>query len=391
MKALFLSDQHALTAGGGGQQQCTREYVEVLRRAGFDLVDVLFSTDRALPTRLRRRLLRVPYADIVPKEFFSRVLAAVAEHRPEFVFCNLYNLIPLGPRLRERLPRATKVVLLSHGLASVDEVHAGRIASQPDRLTPLPPVDPARVGRMLALEADALPSFDHVFCLAPFEVEICRWLGARSVSWCPRVLESTALIDWNPTGDRVGIIGTLDHPPNLDGVEQFCAALSAAGPGRLRLRLITRSSQIAAALKKRHAFVDDLGPLERRDAVEAEAGTWSAFVHPVFCFAMGCSTKVATGLSWGLPVLTTAAGLRGYVWKDGRIPTATTAAELAALAIEVMDTNKAAIVRGEALRIARSGPSVTDVAMQVRGDLNLGSKSSGQRVSSQRETVGGRS
>ena len=371
MKALFLSHEHALTPGGGGQQQCTREYYELLRAAGFELTDVTFATDRALRTRLRRKLRPAPYANLIPEEFFSRVAAVVREEKPEFVFCNLYNFVPFGPRLRKELPPETKLVLLSHGLASVDVVHAGRIVRHGVGATHLPRVSDNWMGHMMRVESEGLPAFDHVFCLAAFEVEICRWLGARSVSWLSRTLRTDGCLAWKPRGDRIGIVGTLDHPPNLEGVELFCAALKAAGPGKLRLRVVTHSRAVASDMVERYPFVDYLGPMVAPSAVEAEVATWSAFVHPIFCYAMGCSTKVATGLNWGLPLLTTVAGLRGYAWKQGDLPLLNSPADLARAALTALDPARANALREEVLKAVRSAPTLPELATQIRRDLGL--------------------
>ena len=371
MKALFLSHQHALDGGGGGQQQCSREYQQVLRSAGFDLLDVTFDTDRTWRTRLRRKFRPEPYANLIPQDFLARVDVALREHNPSFVFCNLYNFIPLGPVLREMMPKTTKLVILSHGLASVDEVHASRIAREPFAAMHLPKVSDSWIGRMIQSEARGLPAFDHVFCLAEFEVEICRWLGARSVSWWPRTLSAEHFLPWKPKGDRIGIVGTLDHPPNLEGVELFCAALHSLEIGPLRLRLVTRSRKIATDLQSRYPFVDVLGPLEEREAVKAEASTWNAFIHPIFCHAMGCSTKVATGLEWGLPVLTSTAGLRGYECHDGALPTFNNPVDLAGAAIEMLDIVRATEARREILNTVRLSASLADVAGRMRADLGL--------------------
>ncbi len=371
MNALFLSHQHALSPGGGGQQLCSREYHATLADAGFNLVNVTFQTDRAPLTRLRRKFFRAPYANLIPAEFFSRVADSTREHQPAFVFCNLYELIPYGAQLRQLLPPGAKLVLLSHGLASVDEVHAARIARQGLGARHLRQVSEAWLGQMLRAESEGLPAFDHVFCLAAFEVEICKWLGANSASWLPRTIPTDRCLTWQPAGDRVGIVGTLDHPPNLEGVELFCAALSAVGPGKLRLRIVSRSDAVVSDLAARYSFVDNLGPLDKSGAVEAEASSWNAFLHPIFCHAMGCSTKVATGLSWGLPVLTSAAGLRGYVWKEGRLPCFETPADFARAALDILNLDCAIRQHHEVLKIVQSTPDISGVARQVKASLNL--------------------
>src|SRR4029077_3969395 len=142
-----------------------------------------------------------------------------------------------------------------------DGVHTSRIARiYPDQV---PNISETAIGEMLSTEARGLPEFDHVFCLASFEAEICRWLGAQSVSWLPRRLDGSQLLEWNPISDRIGCVGTFDHPPNFEGIELFCAALAKLGPGSLRLRLISRSKRAIASLQSRYTFVEDLGVLER--------------------------------------------------------------------------------------------------------------------------------
>ena len=371
LKALFLSHSEALAPGGGGQQQCTREYRDTLRMAGFDFSDVTFKTDRKLLTRLHRKLSPAPYADLIPDEFVSRAAAAARAERPAFVFCNLHDFIAVAPVLRKQLPCGTKLVLLSHGLASVDDVHAARIAGQGIGTGRLAQIPPEWLARRIMAESAGLPAFDHVFCLAPFETGVCRWLGARSVSWLPRTLRAGNSLSWKPTGNRAGIVGTLDHPPNLEGVELVCNALRAIGPGKLRLRVVTHSHGIGADLAARYEFVDYLGSLLEPGAVEEEAATWSAFVHPIFCHAMGCSTKVATGLGWGLPVITTAAGLRGYSWRQGEIGASDSPGDLARAVLAALDPARAIQLREEAAKVVRSAPTLHEVAAQMRLDLGL--------------------
>lgn len=369
MKTLLLSHEHALSVGGGGQQQCSREYFAVLQAAGCDIVPLTYRTDRHWATRLQRKFCPGAYVPTIPETFFARVERAVAKERPSMVLCNLNDFIAVAPRLRKHLAPDVKMVLLSHGLVSVDEVHKGRIARCKRWGHHLPPVDDRRLGGALRVEAEGLPAFDHVFCLAEFEVGICRWLGAKSVSWWPRTLPQDELLDWRPVGDRVGIVGTLDHPPNLEGVFLLCEALAACGAGSLRLRLVTRSSGVAADLAAKFPFVESLGPLEDASAVRKEAATWSAFLHPIFCHAMGCSTKVATGLGWGLPVVTSTAGLRGYRWREGGAALADSPEEMAAGVVALLDRDAARQQREETLRALRSAPTLEEVAADFRDVL----------------------
>jgi hypothetical protein len=371
VKSLFLSHQHALTAGGGGQQYCTREYHQTFEAAGFQLLDVTFDTDRSLKTRLRRKLRPTVYANLVPATYLTQIAKAINKQQPAFIFCNTYDLIPFARSLKNQVSSQTRLVLLSHGLASVDAIHTTRVDHNGNGVDygHLRRIPERWMGKMMHVEAESLPYFDHVFCLASFEVEICRWLGARSASWLPRTIPANQFLAWNPTGDRIGCVGTFDHPPNMDGLVRFCQALETLGSKRLRLRLVTRSRAIAMDLRARYSFVDDLGSLEDTDALKAEAATWSAFVHPIFCYAMGCSTKIAIAFSWGLPVLTTAAGLRGYTWREGQVPVFDSPSIMGNAALAALTSSYASGIRNEVVKAARSAPSRKDIVAQIRRDL----------------------
>jgi hypothetical protein len=260
-----------------------------------------------------RKLAPSRYPKLIPEEFWKRVQQVASEVRPEFVFCNFGNFIPVATRLRQMMPKGVKLVLLSHGLASVDDLHRDRVAATSSfGKVHLKRLGPGLLGSALLTERKGLPIFDHVFCLAEFEVPINRWLGAHSVSWWPRTRPADQPVDWQPTGEFVGLLGTLDHPPNLEGIHLFCRALADRAGNGPKVRIVTRSSKVGEELAQAYAFVDHLGSLEDHAVLRSEVSRWNAFVHPIFCHAMGCSTKVAIGLGWGLPVLTSAAGVRGY-------------------------------------------------------------------------------
>lgn len=369
MKALFLSHKDHLSDGGGGNQICTREYRDVLYAAGCELQIMTHGTDRNPATRLKRKIFHDLYPKLIPGEFLARVREACQRKSPEFVFCNFSNYLPLAAQLRAILPAQTRLILLSHGLVSVDDAHRDRIAGALYAKAHLRRLGPRLIGNAISTEMKGLPIFDHVFCLAEFEVSICRWLGARSVSWWPRTIPRGRELNWKPTGGRIGLVGTLDHPPNLEGVFLFCEALAKKGSPVPRLRLVTRSRAVAADLRKRYHFVDDLGPMENPAQLEAEAATWSAYIHPIFCWAMGCSTKLATGIGWGLPVLTTEAGIRGYAWEDGSCLLAANADEMACLAIKIQERKNSTFARSEIIKVRSTAPSIFAVSQQFREKL----------------------
>jgi hypothetical protein len=370
VKALFLSHENLLLPGGGGNQICTREYHEVLTAGGFELVDVTYASERALGRRLRNRILPSSYPDLVPADYSLRVAKSAKESKAQFIFCNFSSFLPHAAALRHIADEVgARVVLLSHGLESVDDVHRMRIARATYGHGRFRPVSAAHLAREMEQEAQGLPLFDHVFCLAEFEVGICRWLGAQSVSWWPRTFPVGNPLPWHPSGDRLGIIGTLDHPPNLEGAYLFCEAAAKLPSAPFRLRLVTRSKHVATELASRFDFVDFVGSLDDEKALHAEVGSWSVFLHPIFCHAMGCSTKVAVGLSWGLPVLTTPAGLRGYRFGQGMPPTANTPAEMAENAAASVSLEAASKLREQSLRILATAPKVREVGAEIAAQL----------------------
>jgi hypothetical protein len=93
-------------------------------------------------------------------------------------------------------------------------------------------------------------------------------------------------------------------------------------------------------------------------------------VHPLFFYACGSSTKLAVALGWQIPVVTTSAGRRGYVWTDGSIPSAESPADLAKLALKQLEPEAARTAREQVRDVVRSSPSPADVAAKVRRALD---------------------
>jgi len=328
-KAVFVSHRKSVHGSAGGQQVCTHEYRETLRLAGYDLVDVLWEHERTLRRRVSNRLKPSPYNRPWRAGLAGEVFEAAKSRSADLIFLNVIDLLPLAQDIKRLAGMDCKVVMLSHGLASVDEIHTQRIlqtyADLPMNPSPLCP------GDLLREEAEYLPFCDHVVSLAPFEVEICRWLGAKSNSWIPRAIPCDPL-ERKPVPGRLGVVGTLDHPPTMEAMWLVLEAMRQQGPGQVRVRIVSASRRQAEFFATEFPFVEDLGRLDEA-ALREEAATWSAFLHPLFCFARGASTKLATGLSWGLPCITTESGMRGYELPEGAVRIADSPTEFAAHAI----------------------------------------------------------
>lgn len=361
MTALFVTHAAAVSGRPGGLQICTREYIETLGAAGLDVSLEIIEHDSRLLTRVSQRLFPTPYPDQWRSSAIDQIAAAADRTRARIVCLNLVNLAPLAAALRPRLSRDTAIVLLSHGLESVDCLHT--IRSRSPRLE-------RKLGRQLVEERAQRQAIDHVFCLAPFEAEIEKWLGARAVTALPRTIPARERLAWTPDPTRLGFVGTLDHPPTGDGLEQFLMAFEPIAPPDLRVRIVGGPESAGRRFAGRFRAAEYLGPLADAD-LEREAATWSAFVHPLFCWARGCSTKLAVALAWQLPIVTTPAGARGYTWRDGVLPMAETPKAFARLAADLARPAAARYAREQVAEVAGSSPTIAEVGRTIADALGL--------------------
>lgn len=356
---LFVSAAYALSDAPGGVQRCTREYLDTVQAAGLAVESLTYGIDRRPLTRLRRKLRRRPYADLIAPAFVDEVAAVIRSRKPRWVLFNQIEAAQMAPALADLRGDATHFALLSHGVDSSDYLHTVRVMS-PGRERPHAPW----LGRQILAEMEMHRHLDVVLCLSETDRVFHQWLGARSVQLVPRIVTSDPL-PWHPVPGRIGTIGTLDHAPNLEGITLLCHAIQASG-APLHLRLIGRPESRGRDLAARFSCLEYLGGLTDA-AFKAEAATWGAFVNPIFCYARGCSTKLAVPLGWHLPVASTRAGARGYRWDDSIVPLAEDPRELVALAVRLASASDA---RAAAAALARQSPRLADVAAIVRSALS---------------------
>jgi glycosyltransferase involved in cell wall biosynthesis len=153
-------------------------------------------------------------------------------------------------------------------------------------------------------------SFQFKVCALSDEERVLeQWLGCPDVIFLPQIV-SFEILDWRPVPGRVGFAGTLDHTPNLVALNEVLRRLTNSGH-EIEFEIIGRPAEIGDRLSTQYPFVRYLGGLPEKDCREA-ASRWSLFLNPVFWLSRGASTKLGQGLAWGLPVLTTRLGRRGY-------------------------------------------------------------------------------
>jgi hypothetical protein len=362
---LFISQSNFLKSGGGGVQICTREFIEVIRASDVDLTILPFEPDRRVSTALLRLVDSSPFVRPFAPDLPSRIEAAARQTPFDFVFLNQEVLAVLGPLLRSTLGARCKIVVLSHGLEHTDLLHIIRLRRSLPISGRTRPTASVLLGRIFLAEQHFRQFIDGVCAISPFDADVERWLGTRRVAWLPRVVTSQPL-SWQPTPGRMGFVGTLDHAPNLEGLVAMLEAMAGQRIDGMTVRVVG-SMEIAQWLRSRFAHVEALGTLDDA-ALAVEAATWTAFLHPIFCLPRGASTKLALGLSWEIPVVTTAYGRRGYVWSEGG-PLEADTPEAFVAACQALDPVAAQRSRDDVRRAVATSPTVQSVAAQMRSFL----------------------
>jgi hypothetical protein len=362
-QCVFVTAEYALAPSGGGVQRCTHEYLASLKAAGFSPLNAVYQFDRRVLTRLKRKFRPRPYQDLVAPSTVADTARLIRTTRPAWVFFNQIEAAQLAATLAPVRENGTRFAMLSHGVDSSDYLHTARVTESISKSA-------TWLGRQLFAEMQMHRYFDVIFCLSETDRVFHQWLGGRSVHLVPRIIDNHP-IDWHPIKGRIGTIGTLDHAPNYEGLVLLCEALQQS-KSTLKLRIIGRPEARGRELASRFPMVEYLGGLNDEEFA-AEAQSWSAFVNPIFCYARGCSTKLAVPMSWHLPVATTRAGARGYWWDESIMPLADTPDQLVASLHRLIEADDA---RRIVSSLARQSPQLNDVAKIIGTALAAASRTS---------------
>ena len=335
-------------------QWCSREYHQTLVAAGLHPHAVTFEIDRSIRARFLRRFRPRPYAYRIPGGLGPEIAALAQQHGARWCFLNNTDALPLAPVLRALIP-ALRLVFLSHGAEITDVVNNLRLAPE---TAARGQNTPCWLGRLVQSEIDLRANIAGSVVISEPDLLIEKWLGSPAAVFLPRSITRDPLPATGLPG-RVGCVATLDHGPNLHGLRLFAEALGRHSG--VRLRLVGGPVDYGRCLASQHPIIDYLGPLDDAQ-LRAEAATWRAFVNPVFCPARGASTKVSTALGWGLPVLTTPDGARGYTWPSGTLPLSESPTALAALACELAEATNPAPSRAAAERLVHAAPTPAQTA-----------------------------
>lgn len=321
--SIFVTNQKYLDAGGGGVQWCTREYLSSLTEAGFHSNIVGTMPQRAIASRLSRRLFPRPFKAMHSKSTVLDILEKADACGARWIFLNNTEAASMAPSLRKLRPEL-RLCFLSHGVEITDVVNNLRIAPE---TSPKVQQGSRWLGELLKLEIEIREALDAVICISEQDVFFENWLGSRNVLFVPRQIPLIPLPLSSIKG-RVGVVGTWSHGPNMHGLRMLAQALGDRHG--IEIRVVGGPRDCGNKFQDEFRSIHFLGALSDED-LRTEAATWRAFLNPIFCHARGASTKVATALGWGLPVITTPHGARGYRWDRQMMPLADTPLEMVSL------------------------------------------------------------
>ncbi|AFZ35775.1 hypothetical protein Sta7437_2227 [Stanieria cyanosphaera PCC 7437] len=363
--ALFVSNLVYLNReSAGGAQICTQEYIETIEAAGFSLSIVTYKTNRGILTQLKNKIWNQPYGNFIPTELIDIIVNEANTKKAAYIFLNQVELGHIAKELRKKIDSTCRIVVLSHGLESTDIFHGIRTKNIQNSFNQVTFNDVRILGKSLIQEGIHRQYIDYVFCLSPLDVQIERWLGAKNVIWIPRTIKVES-ISWQPQYSRIGFVGTINHHPSLEGLVLFLEAFEKIAPFGVSLRLVGGESIETKNLIQRFPIIEYLGRLSNQD-LKKEAGTWNCFIHPIFCYPRGCSTKLATALSWQIPIVTTPAGCRGYSWKTGKLSLAETPESMANLVLQMLNPEVAQINQKEVVSVSTTAPSIQEIGEKIR-------------------------
>lgn len=363
-KILFVSDQNYLTAAiKGGVQICTDEYLALLNRTNYETIVYPIKGTKKYWNRLLIKLGLNTFHHYDYHQISSEIVEQIHQQGLNIIALNQVNLLPIAHEVKKRYPYV-KTILLSHGNESGDFLNEASNSKGYKHW-----IKAFKLGRMLTIESACFSNeIDLILCLSEEEVYVNRWLGSDNNLFIPRTF-NPQLLNWNPELGKVGFVGTLNHRPNFDGINQLSIELSRQKVN-IQLELVGNGENEGHYLQQKFSFIRYLGPLSN-DRLEGVAAQWCFFLNPVFRLSRGASTKLAIGINWGIPILSTFYGNRGYKWEKGAIPTFSSPSSMAeALKDNCFDIDKLLAIRKEILLVGETGPNIQLLADQFREILD---------------------
>jgi Glycosyl transferases group 1 len=365
-KAIFLTHPHSLKSEiTGGVQLCSQEFFHVLESMeDLELSTYFVPYTRKVWQRILIRLKMDNYDFFNVAKECPALIGDIRHRKIDIVFMNMATLIRFAKPLKQELGSQVKIILLSHGNDSCDFLH---LISMPIRKKSFIRrwLDKIRLGKLVATESEyRVKWLDGIVSISETERQTDNWMGARKTSFLPRRLYQDFL-PFSAIPGRIGFVGRLDHPPNFQGFSMLLDEISKQSNG-LNIRLVGAPEKYGKIIQEKYPFVQYLGELSDQQ-LENELSSWSFFINPVWWYSTGSSTKLARAISWGLPIITSLAGMRGYEWNRGELLIADSPEEMARRLIEEAHSlDRINFWKDQTRLVASNGPDEQQLADRIR-------------------------
>ncbi len=353
----------------GGVQLCTFEYIELLKNAGFNIIlfPVQYTTNLFLKLKIKAGI--EIYTKFEFKKIAKSLIIKIKEGNVRYVALNQVDYLNLASYIKNEFNDKVKIILLSHGNESGDFLH--KIVRRGEVKFLIRFRDIFRLGALIYTESKVFINYiDLVVSLSETEFQINNWLGAKSSIFIPRTF-NPSFVEWKPDIAKIGFLGTLNHKPNLDGILTLCNELKKTNYQNIQVIILGQPEKEGYEIQEKFSFVKYLGYLDETQ-LRTEVSTWSFFLNPVFWYSRGASTKLAQGVNWGIPVISTIQGNRGYSWSKGEILTAKSPSDMAHLIIKYLQSrDELEILKDNVRLVATHGPDLAGLGIKIKDILSL--------------------
>ena len=355
-KAIFLTHKHLLYSEiTGGVQLCSQEFHQIINACeDLDLKDYYVPFTRNIFQRIKIKIGFENYSMYNVFKDAPALLEYIETENVNIVFINMASCIRYAKPIKDKFGDKVKTILLSHGNHSGDFLH---LITKPlkNEFAFIKTIYKIRLGNLISTEAlYRVKYLDGVITISETEKHIEKWFGAKLVSFMPRRLY-VDFVNYHPDLNRIGFVGRLDHPPNFQGISILLDEMIKQPIKNLKLRLVGAPLEQGKKIAEKYNCVEYLGELSDKE-LEVEIASWAFFINPVWWYSTGASTKLAKGISWGIPIVTTTAGKRGYYWKEGNLLVTDTPKEMAkAIFKEIQSIDRIQYWSEQTRMVANSG------------------------------------
>jgi glycosyltransferase involved in cell wall biosynthesis len=318
--AIFISQDLFLSKSknDGGVSLCTSDFIDVISTK-FNLITFPIKPRVSFFKRILNKIGVVGYHPIfLSKKDLNKIERYISEKEINYVFINHTYISTIAISIKLAFPHI-KIVMCSHGNESGDFLHLFTRFSENMSLASRF-FGRRKLGKLLTEEVEFRRFyFDAVLTVSEVEESIEKWLGAKNVIFIPRVFKNRFLY-WSPTNRRIGFVSDISHDPNYFSILKFCElVINSSLRETIQLRLVGKNHPRYDYLKNQFSFVQCTGYLSEQEIV-SELGTWNYYLNLVDYFSKGVSTKLAFGMNFGIPVISTKIGVRGYFFPDNSGP-----------------------------------------------------------------------